>query len=936
MSSNDEIRREDERFAEILVLHKFARAEQVREALALQAAQAAVGAAPRLGELLLRAGALSFETLERALALHRQSPSSKSLPGSGFPLEVARASADPKCVLGKYVLVNVLGRGGMGVVYRAYDTSLKRYVALKVPTLASEEDMKRFQREAQTAAALEHPNIAAIHEIDCVNGQFLIAMELINGSPSYELKLSVPAALRITGETARAIQHAHAQGVIHRDIKPGNILVDAEGHAHVLDFGLARPLKGGERLTLSGTIVGTPSYMAPEQADVARGPVGPHSDVYGLGSTLYHLLTGKPPFAGDNPMQILRRVVEEEPRPPRSLNPLVPPEAEAICLTAMDREPRKRYGSAAEMADDIDRYLAGTPIRARRRSIATRLFRQAHRTKQTLAIVGVTALLLAVAGAGIFLAMESDRDSRTRALMAQGDRLFQMEDYAGAFAEYSKARVLAPDDARLRRKLADCRVHIERIGQEKLNEERRAKEEAEARASAEMKRAEEERRKAEEARLAAEAEARRLEEERRRSEEARRAAEAEAQRAVEERRKAEEARRAAEEARRQEEARRRAEEEARPRPPSLGPRRREAQAAFDSGTKRIDEAVRNLYRKGADLSKNREFLQEAVKSLAEAVRLDPGFHEAFHARGRARQLLGQWAESEEDYSQALKILPGYAAALRSRAFLRLERSQEWLFDRGWSSAMTAEDPFIPRALEDLRKLRGALKDEIDSAFVEAVIAYSQRNTAETIRICGVITAKNDALEEVLKLRADAQHWEYLVKKSAADAENADRDYTRALELCVNYISAYKMRAALRLKLGRTREAEADLNAALRINPKDPSILMTLGIQATHEERWAEAADLLTRSIDLGEEAVFAFNARGVAYLNLKKYDEAIKDFDRALKLYPDNPMALYNRGLCHYQRKEMIEARRDLQRLCQLDPRYSQNPTVRAVLDGRR
>ncbi|HLG42682.1 MAG TPA: protein kinase, partial [Planctomycetota bacterium] len=597
----EDARREDRVFGHLLVQHQYITSEHLQECLAAQVAGAAAGTTPRLGEILLRKGYLTFEKLDQALAVLREStilscgacgyeaavsaydPSRQYIcpaqtPGgpcrqplgekfvSGtakatsrtlqtrvrdLPSDVAQAARNSKNVLGKYVLLGMLGRGGMGVVYKAFDTSLMRSVALKQLTLASDDDLKRFQREARTVAALKHPNIAAVYEFDTIDGKSVISMELIRGKPAHGLKLSVQSALRVVSEAAKAIDHAHAKGIIHRDLKPQNILVDEELKPHVLDFGLARAIQGGEKLTLSGMIVGTPSYMSPEQGSAEPGKVDRRTDVYGLGATLYHLLTGKPPFDGSTPVQILKKVLEEDPKPPRVHNPSIPKEVEAICLQAMDRDPARRYASAAELAADIESYLSGKPIRAHARSIATRLLRKAHRGRKTLVAIAGTAAVLTMAGIGWVVISKGDQAARVKQYLAAGDRLRAEGDYQHAVAEYSKAKGLDARNALVEERIVDCRAklnEIERTRQAKLEEERSAKESAEAeqgRAEEGKRKAEEGQRKAEEAQRAAEEAERRADEERRQAEEARKAAEAEKVRTEAERREAE--RRAAEE-----------------------------------------------------------------------------------------------------------------------------------------------------------------------------------------------------------------------------------------------------------------------------------------------------------------------------------------------------------------------------------------------------
>lgn len=271
---------------------------------------------------------------------------------------------------GDYELLEEIARGGMGVVYKAQQVSLNRVVALKMilaGQLASPEDVRRFRAEAEAAANLRHPNIVGIHEVGEHHGQHYFSMDYVAGRSLADLMRDGPLpaerAARYVRTVAEAIHHAHKQGTLHRDLKPSNVLLDAEDRPLVTDFGLAKKIEGGAGPTAPGEILGTPSYMPPEQA--AGGPLGPAADVYSLGALLYALVTGRPPFQSDNTLDTLLQVLHNEPVPPRLLNPKIPAGLEAVCLKCLEKEPGRRYGSAQELADDLGRLLVGEPVRAR-------------------------------------------------------------------------------------------------------------------------------------------------------------------------------------------------------------------------------------------------------------------------------------------------------------------------------------------------------------------------------------------------------------------------------------------------------------------------------------------------------------------------------------------------------------------------------------------
>jgi eukaryotic-like serine/threonine-protein kinase len=306
---------------------------------------------------------------------------------------------------GDYEIESELARGGMGVVFRARQASLNRPVALKMilaGQLADETDVKRFYTEAEAAANLDHPGIVPIYEVGQHEGQHYFSMGYVEGQSLAQRLAAGPLlprqAAALLVKVAEAIEYAHSRGVIHRDLKPGNILLDRSGNPRVTDFGLAKKLHSDSGLTGSGQIMGTPSYMPPEQAGGDRGAVGPAADVYALGATLYALVTGRPPFQAATAMDTVLQVIGAEPVPPRRLNPALERDLETICLKCLEKEPAKRYPSAAALGEDLQRFLAGEPIVARPVTGAERAIKWARRRP---AIAGLTGLVAVVASLGL-------------------------------------------------------------------------------------------------------------------------------------------------------------------------------------------------------------------------------------------------------------------------------------------------------------------------------------------------------------------------------------------------------------------------------------------------------------------------------------------------------------------------------------------------------
>src|SRR6266704_3821880 len=287
---------------------------------------------------------------------------------------------------GDYELLEEIGRGGQGVVFRARQKSLNRTVALKLIGLgqwATKAHLTRFRREAEAAASLDHPLIVPIYEIGERDGSCFFSMKFVEGGRLDERIAREPVPIRraveLVVKLARTVHYAHQRGILHRDIKPGNILLDADGEPHLTDFGLVRLVEKESTITRTIEVLGTPSYMAPEQAAGEAAQLTTAADVYGLGAVAYHLITGQPPFAGGTTYETIQQVLETEPRRPSLLNRAVDRDLETICLKCLEKEPAKRYGSAEALANDLERFLRGEPIRSRRTPATERVWRWCKR-----------------------------------------------------------------------------------------------------------------------------------------------------------------------------------------------------------------------------------------------------------------------------------------------------------------------------------------------------------------------------------------------------------------------------------------------------------------------------------------------------------------------------------------------------------------------------
>ncbi len=359
----------------------------------------------------------------------------------------AAAGIGARQIFGDYELLQEIARGGMGLVYKARQLSLNRVVALKMMLpglLASATEGHRFRAEAEAAANLQHPNIVAIHEVGEFEGRLYFSMDYVEGqslaAQVREHPLSAEIAARHVKTAAEAIHYAHRQGFLHRDLKPSNILIDNSNQPRVTDFGLAKRMESDSRLTITGAVLGTPSYMSPEQAAGKNDQLGTASDVYSLGAILYELLTGRPPFQAASPLDTILLVLNSEPVAPRLLSPRLDRDLETICLKCLEKEKRRRYQSAQELADDLDRYLKRKPIVARPINRAHRAWRWCRRNPWPAVATAALVLLAALTALSAFT-------YRERLWQSLLDRA-RLERLAGNRAESLRA---AAEAARIKR-----------------------------------------------------------------------------------------------------------------------------------------------------------------------------------------------------------------------------------------------------------------------------------------------------------------------------------------------------------------------------------------------------------------------------------------------------------------------------------------------------
>jgi tetratricopeptide (TPR) repeat protein len=761
--------------------------------------------------------------------------------------------------LGDYELLEEIAHGGMGAVYKARQVSLNRLVALKLilaGRLADDEDVRRFRREAEAAAQLDHPGIVPVYEVGEHNGQHYFSMGLVEGESLAHRVAGGPLPAReaaaLVQAVAEAMAYAHAHGVIHRDLKPGNILVDQEGQPRVTDFGIAKRMTEDRGQTRAGDVMGTPSYMPPEQAEGRPELIGPRSDVYSLGAVLYALLDGRPPFQAATVHETLRQVGDQEPIPPRRLNPSVPRDLETICLKCLEKKPERRSASAAALAEDLRRYLAEEPIRARP---VSRWGRARRRPAQAALLVAVFLAVLAGVAGALFYGLYKDQQARVARQeldrqQAQQQRRHQLDDLDRAAEQAELAgrlpeakdhwdQALALVDADPDHALEDQRDYIQRH-RDRVRQQLAA-EQAQQQLAAERQQWRD--RQAHFRQLSDEVLIRAI-------------------------------------------------------PVALRDRAADVAAIRQAASKGLQEF-------GLSAASRPE---DAARALEPARRLFPSDPEVEQLAASCYQTLLIWAEAEAtllpEPRQALHLLD-LAAALGQaqrlptpRAFhLRRARYLALLDDQAGAAAERQQAGRLePHTVLDL--------------FLTALEDFQQ----------GEVSRAAGACEAILQRQPDPFWAQYLLAiydMKAGKWADSGGGLTACLGHRPNFFSARLLRAIARSKAGDDFDAAApDFAQALQLatDPRDRwEVLVSRGAAWAQRQRWDEAVADLQQATRLREKAYEGYVNLALAYQGRKDWGRAVEALDTAVRLRPDDAALYHTRARLHRLRDDPVSARRDFE-----------------------
>jgi len=855
---------EDRVLARFLARHGLVSEERLRECRAAQERAGQAGrTVPRLGKLLCDLGVLTPKSLDESVAASHS--------------EIAAAPAVPDGEpFGEYVKVERVGRGGFGEVWKAWDVALARWVALKLLHHQDPDELRRFTREAQTAASLVHPNIAAVYQVGAHDGKQFIAMQFIDGETLHAvLRRDGREIARMMRDAARAVAFAHKHGTVHRDLKPANVMVGRDGRVFVMDFGLARRTDAPAGITVSGQMVGTPQYMSPEQARGQRADA--RSDVWGLGATLYELLEGRAPFAGGTILETLMNVTEEEPKAP-------PGELGTIAAKCLEKDTARRYATADALADDLDRYLEGEPITARPASTIYRLRKRAAKRKWIL-IPTLAAVVFGCVAAMVAPRWLEESRRRHRAEFYQ-----PLEGRLGVLRMkfYQPDLQLENEYPVYEKLVADIRAEMERSGEcapghyligrcrEMLADTLRAHEAYDRALELDPSHS---RTLVAKGRLEIElALIRRFS----MREAQRREARGIAGPAIERVRRGRSAGGA-----------------------GMDGDLAEAYVAAIEGRPFTAAAMREKWGSEPFVEEfvlvegmTRPEPKDVVEAATRVTAAIPSLPAAWFWRGVARINVGE--DAVEDFDRTLRINPRHAHAYMNRG----------------------------RARFLLGDLDGAARDWQAVLALDPSMADAHANIGMTRVQRGDAAAALECYEKALKIEprnADVYYMMGNLRRDMGEPDAAIALYDRALELQPSKAEALVNRGQIKHARGDRDGAFADWNLAVERNAKLPQAYANRGRVFRERGELEKARADFDRAVELAPDDAGMRVARGACRERQGDLDGALEDFDEAVRLDPKSWEAYAHRAQVHGRRRDFDRTREDLRRALELVPANNSN-----------
>ncbi|MEW6027288.1 MAG: tetratricopeptide repeat protein, partial [Planctomycetota bacterium] len=786
---------------------------------------------------------------------------------------------------GHYKLERKLGQGGMGAVYLAFDTTLNRRVALKIMLLSDAESEERFLREARAAAKLKHPNITQVYEIGTIGKQHYFTMDYIEGVGldevvcNNERKLQPRQVAEIVRDIALALDYAHSQGIVHRDIKPSNILVDSANKPFLTDFGLAKEISGLEKsLTLTGTIVGTPDYMSPEQAKGEKNAVDARSDIFSLGATLYYSFTGHSPFKGEELYEVMNNVINKEPVTPLKLAPNLHRDLETICLKCMEKEQNRRYQSAGELAGDLTSFLAGEAISARPAGFITRVVKKARKHKTiALTVLGAAVLIAAVALVlTLFFSSSQENRAKAEAILSKirmGEPSAEMK-----ITVAQEALKIDPSFAEAWEILSegyygkkDCIKEVECLN--------KVIELAPERASAYYKRGWTYYYELKEPDKAV----------------------ADFEKVVE-----------------------------------IAPDSYMGFFAkgfveikgrrFESAIESLNKAVKikpdapHLYRERAVVHLHLGKTDLALKDWDKAIELKPDDAGTYYSRGSFYNMRGEYKKAMADFQKVMELNTKDAGAYAMLGDIYYKRKE---FDRAIAYYTKAielkhhnmpmvyncrglcyqekEPPDNDKALADFNMAAEAAPQYCEAIYNRGHIYLRKGNYERALSDFTRVIELNPAKPFAYYHRGVALVWK-------GKYEQAVADFSKAIELeRTNAVEPYNRRAAAYLHLGQQSNAMADWSRAIELQPNNEEAYLRRAEFYRMNKSYDKAVVDYTKTLEINPKNNKAYSGRGQTYLGLNRYDEAIADYDMAIKYGQDNGMLYYSRGFAYVGKAKAVK-----------------------------